>query len=88
MHKVPRLVLLLTSTNNLRNSNPMKVIPETTDDLILLVAANFRSFGGGHVTRGNPLSHALQDAPPQFAAGVDIREVVEFVLKHQPTLVS
>ena len=66
----------------------MKVIPETTNDLVLLVAANFRSFGGGHVTRGNPISHALQDQSPVFAAGVDIREVVEFVLKHQPILVS
>lgn len=59
----------------------MKVIPENTDDLIALVAANFRSFGGGKLTRDNPLSHALQDGPPVFAAGVDVREVVEFVLK-------
>lgn len=47
------------------------------------VARRFRTFGGGKVTPGNPLSAALKDAAPQFAAGVDVREVVCFVLDAQ-----
>lgn len=41
----------------------------------------FRSFGGGHVTPGNPVSFALVDSPSQFAAGVDIRDVVTFIVE-------
>lgn len=44
------------------------------------VAANFRTFGGGQVTESNPISLALKDSPPQFAAGVDVEEVVRFVV--------
>jgi hypothetical protein len=44
--------------------------------------ASFRSFGMGQITPGNPLSHALQDRPPQFAAGVDVREVVDHIVNN------
>lgn len=50
------------------------------------VAAAFRTFGGGKVTFGNPISHALRDEPPAFAAGVSVRDVVEFVLKGQEAI--
>ena len=42
---------------------------------------HFCTFGGGQVTSGNPLSHALKDNPPQFAAGVDVEQVVRFVME-------
>ena len=47
-----------------------------------LASRRFRSFGGGSVSPDNPISHALKDRPPQFAAGVDIQKVVEFVVEH------
>jgi hypothetical protein len=40
----------------------------------------FRAFGGGRITPGNPISHALANDPPSFAAGVDIHQVVSFIL--------
>lgn len=40
----------------------------------------FRTFGGGTYTANNPVSHALKDKPLQFAAGVDVEEVVKAVL--------
>lgn len=48
--------------------------------LVEACANNFRSFGGGQVSPNNPISFALADKPPTFAAGVDIREVVEFIV--------
>lgn len=62
----------------------MKIIPETIDDVVALVAANFRSFGGGQANTRNPISMALADKPAQFAGGVDIKDVVTFVLKNAP----
>lgn len=44
------------------------------------VRENFRSFGGGEATPGNPVAAALKDGRPQFAAGVDIEDVVTFIL--------
>ncbi len=40
----------------------------------------FRTFGGGQSTYNNPVSAALSDSKPMFAAGVDIEEVVFFVI--------
>lgn len=55
---------------------------QTINYIVAAVAANFRSFGGGQEPAwGNPLAHALRDKPAQFAAGVDIKEVVEFIIK-------
>lgn len=52
------------------------------DFIVRYVAANTRSFGGGKVSAwNNPISAALRDYPPQFAAGVDIGEVVDLVFK-------
>ncbi len=53
-------------------------------------AGLFSSFGGGQVTEGNPVSHALKDAPPMFAAGVDISAVVRLtlIMSGQPDLLE
>lgn len=48
--------------------------------IVRLTAKRFPSFGGGKISAGNPISHALKNAPPTFAAGVDIEQVVSFVL--------
>lgn len=50
------------------------------------VRKNFRSFGGGYYTQGNPISVAIAEQKPQFAAGVDIEDVVRFVLKENSKL--
>ena len=58
----------------------MIIQPETIDDVVALTSVKFPTFGGGKVSSwGNPIAHALKDEPPQFAAGVDVREVVEFI---------
>ncbi len=51
------------------------------DEIVKSVSDNFRTFGGGNVSINNPISIALQDKPSQFAAGVDVRDVVMHVLK-------
>ena len=44
------------------------------------VAARTRTFGGGKNGNGfNPITAALSDRDPMFAAGVDVGEVVELV---------
>lgn len=56
---------------------------QTIDYLVAQIASQFRSFGGGS-SRGigtNPIAEALRDHPAQFAAGVDIKSVVTFILK-------
>jgi len=57
------------------------VMNESLKDFIVrYVAANTRTFGGGKKSSwGNPMAAALEDKPPMFAAGVDVREVVELV---------
>lgn len=53
-----------------------------TDQIVNHVAKHFRCFGAGTESNlGNPLSAAMKDKPPCFALGVDVQEVVEFVLK-------
>lgn len=59
----------------------MKIIPETKEDIVAIIAHEFRSFGGGKVSEWNPISIALKDSPPQFAAGVGIKEVSERVIE-------
>jgi hypothetical protein len=51
------------------------------NDITSKVTATFRSFGGGSYTPDNPISFALADSKPQFAAGVDVEDVVRFILK-------
>lgn len=58
----------------------MALSEEKVRTIVSLAALQFSGFGGGKVTSGNVVSHALQDRPPVFAAGVDVEEVVRFVL--------
>ncbi len=53
--------------------------------IVPLVAARFRSFGGGRADSfwGNPLVAIRRDQPAQFAAGVNIADVVSYILKEQ-----
>lgn len=52
------------------------------DEITKAVAESFPSFGGGRTSHYNPLANALANKPVQFAAGVDIKSVVKFVLEH------
>jgi len=54
------------------------------------IQKTFRTFGGGEFTEGNPVSIALKDRPLQFAAGVDVDDVIRAVLKlsGQPALLE
>ena len=51
-----------------------------TDYIVKLVTARFRTFGGGQTSQFNPLVNMLSDKEPQFAAGVDVREVVDYIV--------
>ena len=50
------------------------------DEITQIIGHEFRSFGGGRGSRFNPMAEALKDKEFQFAAGVDIKSVVEAVL--------
>lgn len=59
----------------------MKIQPENTDDIVAIIASKFNCFGGGkNSTWGNPLAEALKNQPASFAAGVDVKAVVEAVI--------
>lgn len=46
------------------------------------IGERFHTFGGGRTpTPGNPIAAALKDRPLIFAAGVDVADVVRFVLE-------
>lgn len=51
------------------------------DKITQIIGQKFRSFGGGQTGFNNPIAIALKDKPLQFAAGVDIKSVVEAVLR-------
>lgn len=60
-----------------------KVKEDEINQIVADIAAEFRCFGRGpspSVIEGNPIAAALVDHEPQFAAGVDVREVVEYVV--------
>jgi hypothetical protein len=52
-----------------------------TDKIVKIVGTNFPTFGGGQMSNFNPITNALSNKPYCFAAGVGVKEVVEFVLK-------
>ena len=49
-------------------------------EIVNKIAKNFRCFGGGYTSESNPIAAALKDQRPQFALGVDVAEVVLFVM--------
>lgn len=52
-----------------------------TSEIVDEVCNWFRVFGGGEVRSfNNPIAHALKDSKPMFAAGVNVEDVVRFVL--------
>lgn len=59
----------------------MNISPKQKQILIQKIGQNFRTFGGGRTSNWNPIANALADKPYQFAAGVDVKEVVDFILK-------
>jgi hypothetical protein len=50
------------------------------DFIVAEVGQHFPCFGGGRTSGWNPIAAALSAEPLQFAAGVDVKAVVEFVL--------
>ena len=50
------------------------------DDIVGLIGQRFRTFGGGRDSDTNPMARALKNEPLMFAAGVDVRAIVELVL--------
>ena len=67
------------STKKAKKSVDASVVARITAE----VGASFRCFGGGRTygAEWNPLVAALKDEPLQFAAGIDVAEVVRFVLE-------
>lgn len=59
----------------------MKITPETKEDIATLIAAEFRSFGGGRRAANNPIAAALEDRPAAFALGVEVQAVVDRVIE-------
>lgn len=54
----------------------------SVDEIVAALSESFPAFGGkSKLVAGNPLSYFLKDKPPVFAAGVDIKAVVNFVLE-------
>lgn len=55
--------------------------------IVRLTVKRFPSFGSGsNPIVGNPLSHGLRNESPSFAAGVDIEQVVRFILAKRKAL--
>ena len=58
----------------------MKINDKQLSDLVKRTGQYFPTFGGGQLSNYNPIVNALSDKPYQFAAGVDIENVVSFIL--------
>ncbi|MDP3697850.1 MAG: hypothetical protein Q8R55_07655 [Candidatus Taylorbacteria bacterium] len=50
--------------------------------IVAAVAKNYRVFGGGTGSEFNPITEALKNESPQFAAGVNVEAVVRFVVRN------
>jgi hypothetical protein len=53
---------------------------KNVDEIVAAVGKKFPTFGGGKANKWNPVSIALAEKPLSFAACVDVKEVVEFVI--------
>ena len=53
-----------------------------TDRIVKAIRGQFRTFGGDEDVKSsnNPISIAMADEPLMFAAGVDVKDVVLFVI--------
>lgn len=59
----------------------MRVSEQKRNEIVKGIAARFRCFGKGTRPSNNPIAYALEDEPTQFAAGVNVKEVVDYVIK-------
>ena len=63
----------------------MKIKKEKLEDIIKSLQNRFPTFGGSKRDNDfNPLSIALENKPAMFAMGVDIKDVVKFILGELP----
>lgn len=62
----------------------MKLRDDQIMKLVLGVMGKFRTFGGGQKSEYNPLVNALSDKTLTFAFGVDVEDVVRFVVENIP----
>ena len=55
---------------------------KTVEEIVKKVKKQFRTFGGGEKDNpmGNPIVAAMEDKPLMFAMGVNVEEVVNFVI--------
>jgi len=61
----------------------IKVSNEKVANIVAGIASRFPCFGVGSGSAfGNPISEALKNNPPTFAAGVDVETVVRFVVQN------
>lgn len=51
-------------------------------ELVIAIGANFRTFGGSRPHGGNPIAAAMEGKPLEFAAGVSVDQVVDFVINN------
>lgn len=58
----------------------MRLSDENLHEIMAEIGVRFRTFGGGVASEWNPISAALKDRPLQFAAGVDVADVVRLVV--------
>lgn len=86
--RIPMAELVRKAVDDLlANANSLAV--DDTDNsemvtrVVVALSETFPSFGGGNMSgcNFNPLVSALKDEPPMFAAGVNIEQVVRFVLQ-------
>lgn len=56
------------------------------DKIVAPIGDTFGTFGGGQCSNFNQLVNALKDQPLQFAADVDVKTVVRFVLNAETRL--
>ncbi len=50
------------------------------ENITRAVGARFPTFGGGQTSMFNPIVNATADKPLMFAAGVDVADVVRFIV--------
>lgn len=58
-----------------------KIKEEERQQIVVEIAAKFPCFGtGAKASDSNPLAEWTKDKKPNFALGVDVREVVDYVI--------
>lgn len=58
------------------------------DELLNIIESKFRTFGGNDIkesSKWNPISAAMKGKPLQFAAGVDVNDVIDTIEEYIKT---